>query len=289
MRNPAGRASTATAPKPTAGAAGSRARLGPSGNQLNTPRPQMKKKAKRARGRTMRAVNEVIPWYRVASGDGSSARKGSCRRRARVSGKSLPCGIESLAMTTDSAVGREPEASMTSELDLMVRVQKAVRDTPFIQCANHLSTAGEHAATWLALTGAGVVLDRRRRPQWMKAFASVFCAHAAAVVLKRIVRRRRPFDPRVEVWDKVPSDLSFPSAHATSTAAFACSLPSVLPPRFRPAAVVTGSTLVAAMGGARVSLGVHYPSDVLAGAVIGATVTVIVNKLEWCVATRRQS
>ena len=46
-----------------------------------------------------------------------------------------------------------------------------------------------------------------------------FAAHAAAVVIKRVVRRERPHHPAIAVNVGTPSRLSFPSAHATSTTA----------------------------------------------------------------------
>ncbi|MGV7665800.1 phosphatase PAP2 family protein, partial [Mycobacterium kansasii] len=71
----------------------------------------------------------------------------------------------------------------------------------------------------IALVGA--VLDRHRRRDWVVAGIGTFAAHAAAVVVKRVVRRQRPHHPAVTVNVGTPSQLSFPSAHATSTTAAA--------------------------------------------------------------------
>ena len=51
--------------------------------------------------------------------------------------------------------------------------------------------------------------------------AAAFVSHALSVVVKRIVQRKRPHDPRIQVGVKTPSELSFPSSHATSTGFFA--------------------------------------------------------------------
>ena len=92
--------------------------------------------------------------------------------------------------------------------------------------------------------------------------AGAFTAHAASVVLKRIVRRRRPHDARVKVGVGTPSKLSFPSSHATSTSAAMVHL-----------ADITGSKLpyagIPIMMTSRMVLGVHYPTDTLAGALLG--------------------
>jgi membrane-associated phospholipid phosphatase len=65
-----------------------------------------------------------------------------------------------------------------------------------------------------------------------------------------------------------PSKLSFPSAHATSTTAAAVLLGGLLPV----GAVRAAAVLVPPMAVSRLVLGVHYPSDVLAGAALGAAV-----------------
>jgi membrane-associated phospholipid phosphatase len=95
-----------------------------------------------------------------------------------------------------------------------------------------------------------------------------FAAHAAAVLIKRLVRRKRPHDPAVAVNVGTPSQLSFPSAHATSTTAAGILLGRAigLPPGI--GAVV----LVPPMALSRLVLGVHYPSDVAFGVALGAAV-----------------
>ena len=99
--------------------------------------------------------------------------------------------------------------------------------------------------------------------KWLALGAGTFAAHAATVVLKRIVRRPRPHDPRVKIGVKTPSQLSFPSSHAANTGAAAAHL-----------ADITGRKwpwlLVPVMMLSRNVLGVHYPTDTLAGAALGA-------------------
>ncbi|WP_422743926.1 phosphatase PAP2 family protein [Mycobacterium sp. WMMD1722] len=131
--------------------------------------------------------------------------------------------------------------------------------------ARALSHFGEHSAGWLAVAAVGAALDRDRRREWVTAGVGAFAAHAAAVVIKRVVRRERPRHPDIVVGVGTPSRLSFPSAHATSTTAAALLLGRItgLP---LPAALVPPMVL------SRLVLGVHYPSDVLTGVVVGAAV-----------------
>src|SRR5689334_12062028 len=132
-----------------------------------------------------------------------------------------------------------------------------------------MSLFGEHALGWLALGALGAAVDRPRRRDWLAAAAGVAAAHGASIAVKRVVRRPRPADPRVQVLVGVPSRLSFPSAHATSTTAAAVLYGRLLG---RPLAPV----LVPPMALSRLVLGVHYPTDVATGTALGAAVAATV-------------
>lgn len=88
--------------------------------------------------------------------------------------------------------------------------------------------------------------------------------------VKALVDRVRPM---VEAPVATAPGASFPSGHAMgSTITYGVLLLvflPVLPPRFRRPAVVAVVALVAAVGVTRVALGVHYPSDVLGGWLLG--------------------
>ncbi len=128
-----------------------------------------------------------------------------------------------------------------------------------------LSHFGEHAAGWIAIGAAGTVLDGGRRRQWARATTSVVLAHGGNIAVKRVVRRPRPDLADLPARGRTPSKLSFPSAHAASTFAAATAFAPLLPR-------VPWRLVGATMALSRVVLGVHYPSDVLAGAALGVAV-----------------
>ncbi len=161
-----------------------------------------------------------------------------------------------------------------TEIDLLVGVQKALYDRPGVRPASRgLSHLGEHSLGWLALSAGGAVVDKPRRRQWVAVGVSAFTSHAASVVIKRIVRRRRPHDPRIRVGVGTPSRLSFPSSHSTSSAAALTSLSQL-----------TGSSWplagIPVMMASRMVLGVHYPSDTLFGALLGVATARAVTEIE---------
>lgn len=165
------------------------------------------------------------------------------------------------------------------ELAVLRGVQAGLaRHRPVVRVARAMSLFGEHSAGWCALGLLGAAVDRDRRRQWLAASAGVVGAHAASIVVKRVVRRPRPADPGVEVLVGTPSRLSFPSSHAASTTAAAVLYGGLT--RQPAAASVVPPMLVS-----RLVLGVHYPTDVLAGSALGAVVGGAV--LRWVRRERR--
>lgn len=157
------------------------------------------------------------------------------------------------------------------ETAALVAVQRTIARPAVVTGARALSHFGEHAGGWLAIGAIGALVDRRRRADWLGAAAGVAAAHGASVVVKRVVRRHRPEHPDVRVLVGTPSRLSFPSAHATSTTAAAVLYGALLRRHLVP-------VLVPPMLASRLVLGVHYPSDVLAGSVLGAAVGAAVRR-----------
>ncbi|MEU9603172.1 phosphatase PAP2 family protein [Streptomyces sp. NPDC048057] len=127
--------------------------------------------------------------------------------------------------------------------------------------ARALSLAGEHAALWLATGLTGAATDPARRPDWLRATAVVAGAHLASMAVKRVVRRPRPSAAAPLVH--TAGAHSFPSSHATSAAAATIAFAPLLPGAPVPA-------LAAAICVSRLVVGVHYPTDVAAGALLGA-------------------
>jgi membrane-associated phospholipid phosphatase len=124
---------------------------------------------------------------------------------------------------------------------------------------------GEHGALWFALAAAGAVLDDDRREPYMRALSAIGAAYAMNQLIKLVVQRRRP-----ELHDLPPlvstgTRISYPSAHASTSFAGARALGRVWP-------AAPLYAVAAAMALSRPYVGVHYPSDVVAGAVLGTAV-----------------
>ena len=121
------------------------------------------------------------------------------------------------------------------------------------------SKLGEHGAIWIVIGLAGAVADEPRREQWLGAARRVGLAYVLNQLLKVIVRRPRPVQRRAHTH----SNLSFPSAHATTSFCGARMYARLGLPLYPLALAIAVSRLV---------LRVHHPSDVVAGAALGTVV-----------------
>jgi membrane-associated phospholipid phosphatase len=127
-----------------------------------------------------------------------------------------------------------------------------------------LGIAGEWGAVWAASGLTAAALDGSARRRWLAAAAVAPAAIGINFVIKVTVGRKRPLIEEHPPLARAPTKLSFPSAHATSSVAAATALGRVAPDR-RPALY----GLAMAICASRPYLGMHYPSDVLAGVALG--------------------
>ncbi len=146
----------------------------------------------------------------------------------------------------------------------LLRLARTRGHTPGAERAvARFSWLGEHGGIWLAVGLAGQALDAGRRSEWRSATATVAGTYALNTAIKRLVCRPRPRLRGLPALTSTPTALSFPSAHAaTSFAGARCYSRLGLP-------AVPLYALALSLSLSRLYLGVHYPSDVLAGAALG--------------------
>jgi membrane-associated phospholipid phosphatase len=143
--------------------------------------------------------------------------------------------------------------------------------TPGVEgVAKALGRAGNNGAVWVVLGVVLALIDPSRREAWLICAALGPIAICLNYGIKLLVKRPRPVLEGLPSLGGAPSSLSFPSAHAASSFAVATAMMRVDP-------ATAGAFVVAlALSLGRPYLGMHYPSDVLAGALLGIALGLIV-------------
>jgi membrane-associated phospholipid phosphatase len=133
-----------------------------------------------------------------------------------------------------------------------------------------LGKAGNNGLVWFLLGAALAIIDNGRWESWLICALLGPIAIGLNYAIKLAVKRPRPVLEGLPPLGGAPSSLSFPSAHATSSFAVATAMV-----RVDPAMAATFLVAIAISLG-RPYLGMHYPSDVLAGAFLGVVLGLIV-------------
>jgi decaprenylphosphoryl-5-phosphoribose phosphatase len=133
-----------------------------------------------------------------------------------------------------------------------------------------LGHAGEYGAIWVAIGVILALLDSDQPDAWLVAGALAPVAVVVNFAVKLAFHRRRPVLNGLPPLGGAPSSLSFPSAHATASFAAVTAMTRIAPE----AAVLYLLAGLIAIG--RPYLGMHYPSDVLGGALLGAVLGLVV-------------
>lgn len=125
------------------------------------------------------------------------------------------------------------------------------------------------AALPISLLGTGLIKkDKNLQRQGLTSLASLAISMGTTYSLKKIVNRDRPYItyPSIQPY-YLEDDPAFPSGHTTAAFTTATTLSLTFKKWY---VVVPAYTWAGAVAYSRLHLGVHYPSDVLAGAAIGA-------------------
>lgn len=133
--------------------------------------------------------------------------------------------------------------------------------------AEWLSHLGSYSAIWLAIA-AVTAFALRRPPIFVSVLLAAALTEASTSLLKLLIPRARP---ELQGLLARPRTHSFPSGHSATSFACATVLAAAVPRARVPLLV-----LAALIAWSRVYVGVHYPLDVLAGAVIGVALGLLV-------------
>lgn len=139
-----------------------------------------------------------------------------------------------------------------------------------------VSRLSDHGEIWILLAVVLLLFHRQRRAGLTVSCALTMDLLACNIILKPLIGRERPFllRPELVLLTQMPGDASFPSGHTAASFAAVFALKAARSPLWVPALVL--AVLIAF---SRLYLYVHWPSDVLGGAVLGAALGWAAGKL----------
>lgn len=132
-----------------------------------------------------------------------------------------------------------------------------------------VSGLSNHGEIWILLAAVLLLIRRQRRYGLSAAFALTLDLIACNMILKPLAGRIRPFAfrPDLPLLIPPPGDASFPSGHTAAAFAVVFALKTAGSPLWRPALALAAVTAFS-----RLYLYVHWPTDILGGAALGAAV-----------------
>ena len=159
------------------------------------------------------------------------------------------------------------EAIFNFDAGILLWIQEHVRAafaTPVVNLITHL---GDKGIFWILLTVALLIVRKTRPLGVICALSMVIGLIVTNLIIKNWVARIRPYEliQGLECIVEKADDFSFPSGHTTNSLACAWVLFRRAPRKWGVAALV----LAILISMSRLYVGIHYPTDVLGGAVIG--------------------
>lgn len=165
---------------------------------------------------------------------------------------------------------------MSWEFHFLDQIQH-VAQSPFLdRIMPFISSLADKGFIWILLTLVLLCTKRYRRAGQASAIALIFMLFVGNIILKPLVGRIRPYDVNtiIALLIEAPTDYSFPSGH--TFASFACACTLLLEDKRLGFPALVLAVLIAF---SRMYLYVHYPTDVLAGILLGIAAAILGHKL----------
>lgn len=163
------------------------------------------------------------------------------------------------------------------EDNLLLWIQNSLRSGVLTPVFIFITTLGNGGMIWLGGSVLLLIPKKTRRIGMMAIVALGFSVLIDNIILKNLIARTRPYEVISGLTSLIGAqhDFSFPSGHTGSSFAAAVVMFRGLPKKIGVPALVFAFL----MGFSRLYVGVHYPSDVLCGALIGTGIAIVTEKL----------
>ena len=178
------------------------------------------------------------------------------------------------------------EALLKLDGQILLWIQENLRFPIFTEFFTRFTLLGDHGALWIAL-GILLFVPKKTRKAGILVFASLLGSLIVNnLFLKNIVARTRPYEEveGLKLLIAPQWDYSFPSGHTGSSFAAAVAMLLTLPGKYSVPALV----IAALIAWSRLYVGVHYPTDVLAGMITGILIPIVIYAVMQKIGKRRQ-
>lgn len=167
--------------------------------------------------------------------------------------------------------------------NILLWIQENVRNDILTPVMKFITTTGNAGMIWITIALILLLLPKTRKEGLLVGASLLGSLLVNNILLKNIVARVRPYEviEGLELLVGKATDWSFPSGHTGSSFAAAVMMFLVLPRRYGILALIYALL----MGFSRLYVGIHYPTDVLTGAITGtlcACIVYIIYKKKFC-------
>ena len=166
----------------------------------------------------------------------------------------------------------------TLDGQILLWIQDNVRNDFLTPIFKFITSLGNSGWFWIAVTILCLLFVKTRKVGVLSAIALIGSVVINNLILKNLIARTRPYEV-IEGLERIieaQPDYSFPSGHAGASFAAAVIFFIYLPKKFGVPALV----LAILISLSRLYVGVHYPTDILAGALISTAIAVCVWKVD---------
>lgn len=164
--------------------------------------------------------------------------------------------------------------------NILLWIQENVRTESMHGFWRFITSLGDDGLFWIAC-GILMLFFKKTRKAGLAGLLSMALNFLMTnVTIKNLVARPRPYTvlTDLEILIEQPGEFSFPSGHTSSSFAFAFAVYLLLPPKYGVPALV----LAALISLSRLYVGVHYPTDVLGGLIVGCVCALIIARgIPW--------
>lgn len=162
------------------------------------------------------------------------------------------------------------------EDDILLYIQNHIRNESLDKIMKFITVLGDKGILWGSAAVLLAASEKHKKTGIKLGTALGIGAVITNLATKNTIRRPRPFEAIDGLLPLIPppADWSFPSGHTTSSVACGTLLLMHMPKKIGIPSFITGIMISLS----RIYVGVHYPSDVLAGAAAGVIAAVVSDK-----------